>query len=97
MDNFNQIASDQIVIGATGLYMILVDAERTGIESTLSRLTIRINSMDYNIYVATTDQNVSRTLMVNLTIGDAVTLLSTTVGAMTFQVAGVIGGYKIAD
>lgn len=100
LDSFNQIASNEVVIGASGLYLILVDSERDGTESTLTNLQIRVSSTtdtDYTIYVSGLDQNVGRTLMLNLTFEDIITLLVTTSNPQNEPLSGVLGGYKIAD
>ncbi len=94
---FNQISSDEIIVGATGLYLILVDAERTNVDNAITNITIRVNLTDHIIYVSNTAQNIARSLMLNLSTGDSVLLLVTTKVPQAIPLIGVIGGYKISD
>jgi len=97
LDAFNQVALNEIIVGARGFYLIVVDAERTNVDMNLSNLKIRVESTDYTIYVSSSDLNVARTLMLSLVVGDKITLLVTTTNPQAFPLTGVIGGYKISD
>jgi|GEM_PF-1155731 len=97
LDNFGQINANEITIGATGLYLILVDAERINSDVNFDQLFIRINAADSNVPLLANLLNFGRTQILQLTAGDKISLVATTGGPMSFTVNGKISGYKITD
>ncbi len=97
LDDFNQIASNEITIGSNGLYLIVIDAERSNSDANFELLYIRINGVDSKVPVYTQKQNFGRTLILNLIAGDKIRLLATATAAMSLPVNGTISGYKITN
>ena len=94
-DNFNQIDANEITIGADGLYMIVINAERSNSDVNLELFYLRINGIDYRVPIFTDKLNFGRTQMINLTSGDKLSLLVSPAGPMGPAVNGTIGGYRI--
>ena len=96
LDNFNQVSTSEIVIGATGLYMIVIDAERANLDGNFNNLYLNINSDDSNVPLFG-GLNLGKTVIRYLNSGDTIRLLVTTAGTQTLPFNGTIGGYKISD
>lgn len=96
-DNFNQINSNTVTIGADGLYLIVVDAERLNSDINFSKLYIRVNGGDSNIPLLSNLLNFGRSQILILTAGDTISLVATADNTMSQPVSGSISGYKISD
>jgi hypothetical protein len=97
IDNFKQISSNEVVIGATGLYLIVIDAERPNFDPNFNSLYLRINTNDSNLPVFVNGLNLGRTVVRYLNSGDTIQVLFTSVGSISVPFTGTIGGYKISD
>lgn len=97
LDNFNQIDANVITIGADGLYLILVDAERTNSDINFDQLYIRINGADSNVPLLANLLNFQRSQILVLSTDDTISLLASPGGAMSQPVIGKLSGYKISD
>jgi len=97
IDSFNQINANEITIGATGLYLVIVDAERSNSDINFNLLYLRIEGSDTNIPLFSNSLNFGRTRMVHLVAGNIISLVATATGAMAWPVNGSISGFKISD
>jgi len=97
LDNFNQIAADQIIIGASGLYLIVVDGERANSDIFFNLLYLRVQGADSNVPLFANSLNFGRTRIVSLSIGNVISLVASAGGTMAWPVSGSISGYKISD
>ena len=91
------MSANEITIGSNGLYLIVVDAERSNSDANFELLYIRINGVDSKVPVYTQKQNFGRTLRLSLIVGDKIRLVATATAAMSLPVNGTISGYKITN